>query len=112
MKRLLLLMVVLIAGCASHQSAVLSKGTDSEIRAEAVRVANADLSSGHPRVCLAGGRAACAVGVQASSEKLVEGFPRWNISKGCTDHIVQNSVIFAEAYNHEIVAAVSPAKHE
>ena len=112
MKRLLLFLVVLIAGCASHPPTVLSKGTDSEIRAEAVRVAKADLSSGHPCACLAGGRAAYAVGIPASSEKLVAGFPRWNISRGCTDPIVQKSVIFAEAYNHEIVASASSAKHE
>jgi hypothetical protein len=112
MKRLLPFMVVLIAGCASHSPPVLFKGTDSEIRAEAVRVVKADLSSGHPRVCLAGGRAAYAVGIPASSENLVEGFPRWNISKGCTDPTVQKGVIFAETYNHEIVAAASAAKHE
>ncbi len=112
MKRLLIIMAVVVAGCASHPRAVLSKGTDTEIRAAAMRVARADLASGHPRICLAGGRAVYAVGVPASSENLVEGFPRWDISRGCTDPIVQKSVIFAEAYNHEIVAAASSAKHE
>ncbi len=112
MKGLLLFMVVLIVGCASHPPAVVSEGTNSEIRAEAVRVAKADISSGHPRVCLAGGGAASAAGIEASSEKLVEGLPRWNISRGCPDPILQKSVIFAEAYNQEILAAVSSAKRE
>src|SRR5687768_3884064 len=93
---------VFMCGCVTRGPKVLSKGSDAEIEAEALRIARADIAAGKPKVCYAGGIVVSAVGVPAESFELVRNLPRLPLPCGCTDPLTQPAQRFAEVYNTEV----------
>src|ERR1051326_143121 len=99
----LIAVIVWITGCVSNGPSILSKGTDDEIRAEAVRTAKADITSGHPRICIAGSIGKNPIGIPPESLDSIKNLPRWSLPSGCTEPLASKSVIFAGAYNAEVL---------
>ena len=100
------------SGCVASGPAILRTGTDAQIRSEARRMARADCASGHPRVCLAGTRGLSAVGVSPESAYLVRGLPELRVPRGdYNEPLAPRGIVFAEAYNDEIVRCLWNAQH-
>ena len=99
-------------GCVTRGPKVLSKGSDTEIDAEALRAARADIAAGRPRVCYAGTIGVHAVGVPSESLHLVTDLPRFPLPCGCTDPLALRAYRFAEVYNTEVFHYLQKRKSE
>jgi hypothetical protein len=102
--------LLLAGGCVTRGPKVLSKGSDAEIEAEALRIAKADVAAGRPRICYAGGIVAFAVGVPNESFDLVRDLPRLPLPCGCTDPLTLPAVHFARVYNTEVLRYLQQTK--
>jgi hypothetical protein len=111
----LLILVTVLAfacGCVTRGPKVLSKGSDTEIEAEALQTARADIAAGRPRVCYAGTVGVSAVGVPRDSLHLVRDLPRFPLPCGCTDPLAMRAYRFAEVYNTEVVHYLQTGKSQ
>jgi hypothetical protein len=91
------------ASAAQAAPKILDHGTPEEIKAEAIRTAQQDISAGKMRICIAGTRGADAVGVPPEKQALVQNLPRWCMPCGCTEPLAQAGSAYAEAYNHTVL---------
>ena len=82
---------------------ILATGSEAEIQAAGVADARADAAKGRPRVCHAGGYAAGPVGVPPEHLYLVKALPKVSLPVGCTAPFARQAVLYAEAYNKEIL---------
>jgi hypothetical protein len=86
---------------------ILEKGSDTEIRKAAVVVARADIAAGHPRICYAGTRGVSPVGVSEKHLGRVESFKRVPLPCDCSDPLASKAIVYAKAYNGEVVSYLS-----
>ena len=82
----------------------LKKASASEIRARAIAQAREDVEAGTPHVAWGGGYALHRPNIPADKEHFVAGLPPVkHVPAGCTDPLVRQGMIFAAAYNGELV---------
>ena len=109
---LALIVAMALTGCVSRGPKVLSNGSDSDVAAEALRIARADIASGRPRVCYAGTIGVRAVGIPDKSLHLVRDLPRLPLPCGCTDPLALQAYHFAQVYNAEVLSYLKKRKTE
>lgn len=68
------------------------------------RDAQRDFAAGHPKIFLAGGRAAFEAGITDRDKALVAKLPRDGSLSGCTNPNGEYAVGYATAYNREVIA--------
>ena len=100
----LMMTLVLVSCVTADYPAVLRHGTPDEIKAEAIRIARSDIAANKMRICIAGTRGTCAVGIPSEKEAAIHNLPQWQMPCGCTEPLAKAGIIFAEAYNREILA--------
>jgi hypothetical protein len=83
--------------------AILNIGMPREIRTTAINAARGDIKAGKPRIAFTGGFASRPVGVSIDDFNLVKDLPRVPLPSGCTEPLLQQAGIYAEAYNKEIL---------
>src|SRR5579864_8868039 len=83
--------------------AILNIGMPREIRTTAINAARGDIKAGKPRIAFSGGIASWPVGVSIDDFNLVKNLPRVPLPCGCTEPLLQQAGIYAEAYNKEIL---------
>jgi hypothetical protein len=83
--------------------AVLDNGNRQEIQAAAIADAQADIAASRPRVAWTGGIASWAVGVPIEDIGLVKNLPNIPLPCGCTEPLLEQAAIYAEAYNKEVL---------
>src|SRR5688572_27592099 len=101
-----------VGGCVTRGPKVLSKGSEAEIEAEALRIAKADIAGGRPRVCYAGTIGVSPVGVPAESFTLMRDLPRLPLPCGCTDPLALPAIRFAQIYNAEVLRYLQEHKND
>jgi hypothetical protein len=84
--------------------AVLDYRNRQEIQAAAVADARTDIAVGKPRAAWTGGIASWAVGVPVEYIGLLKNLPNVPLPSGCTEPLLEQASIYAEAYNGEILA--------
>ena len=82
---------------------VLKTGMPKDIRTAAIAAARGDIADGKPRIAFTGGFASWPIGLSADDFKLVKDLPRVPLPCGCTEPLLQQASIYAEAYNKEIL---------
>jgi hypothetical protein len=88
---------------ARNWPAILDNGSRREIQAAAVEAARADIAAGRPKVAWTGGFACWAVGVPIEHIGLVKNLPNIPLPCGCTEPLLEQAAIYAEAYNKEVL---------
>ena len=84
--------------------------SQDEVRAKALRDAEAAISSGHLYICEAGTIGIYAPGVGVQDRALVQDLPRRMLLSGCTDPRALRSTAYAEVFNSEIIKYMSAHK--
>jgi hypothetical protein len=83
--------------------AVLQNGDRQEIQAAAIEDARADIAAGKPRVAFTGGIVSWAVGIPPGDMDKIKNFATVPLPCGCTEPLLEQAAIYAEAYNKEIL---------
>jgi hypothetical protein len=100
------------SGCVTRGPKVLPTGSETEIDAEALVVARADIAAGRPRVCYAGTIGVFPVGVPQGSLHLVRDLPRFPLPSGCTNPLAIPAFRFAQIYNTEVLRHLKQRKRD
>jgi|GEM_PF-5671373 len=107
------LCMMVLTGCSQTRWEaydLLRNGSLEEIDTEARHCAHADIKAGKPQVCYAGGYAYYAMGVPPEAAHLVEDLPVIRLPGGCAHPLAREAMVFAEAYNIEVVQYLSEAQ--
>jgi len=83
---------------------ILKTGTPEEIQRSAIAASQTDIAAGKPQIAFTGTIACMPIGVPPEHLALVEKLPRLSLPCGCATPLVREAIIYAEAYNKEILA--------